>query len=238
MNIQVKVFTGNLDLGLLGGSDSKESTCNIGDSGLILRSGRSPGEGNGYHSSILAQRIPWTEEPSWLQSMGLQRVKYDWWTNTFTSSGISYTWKSFPKEAINEPWEINQYIKCRENNFKRDEGKNQHFKVTCEGSQRKNIVVSFFSPWSQAKHFNSSNLLRPLCDTTIFQSHQSTSHPIVITWQEFPQYYLPEYWRRVVYVTKVWLICNLKVRVVSVLQIFRIDNFNWSYSSNPVCQLL
>ena len=26
------------------------------------------------HSSILAQRIPWTEEPGGLQSMGLQRV--------------------------------------------------------------------------------------------------------------------------------------------------------------------
>ena len=29
------------------GSDSKESTCNAGDSGLIPGSGRSPGEGNG-----------------------------------------------------------------------------------------------------------------------------------------------------------------------------------------------
>ena len=48
MNIQVKVFIGNLDLGLLGGSDSKESACNARDPGLILRSGRSPGEGNGY----------------------------------------------------------------------------------------------------------------------------------------------------------------------------------------------
>ena len=27
------------------------------------------------HSSILAWRIPWTEEPGGLQSMGLQRVK-------------------------------------------------------------------------------------------------------------------------------------------------------------------
>jgi len=27
------------------------------------------------HSSILAQRIPWTEEPDLLQSMGLQRVR-------------------------------------------------------------------------------------------------------------------------------------------------------------------
>ena len=34
------------------------------------------------HSSILAWRIPWTEEPGELQSMGLQRVKHDWATNT------------------------------------------------------------------------------------------------------------------------------------------------------------
>ena len=32
------------------------------------------------HSSILAWRIPWTEEPGGLQSMGLQRVGYDWMT--------------------------------------------------------------------------------------------------------------------------------------------------------------
>ena len=29
------------------------------------------------HSSVLAWRIPWTEEPGELQSMGLQRVGYD-----------------------------------------------------------------------------------------------------------------------------------------------------------------
>ena len=29
------------------------------------------------HSSILAWKIPWTEEPSRLQSMGLQRVGHD-----------------------------------------------------------------------------------------------------------------------------------------------------------------
>ena len=33
-------------LGFPGGSDSKESTCNSGDLGLIPGSGRSPGEGN------------------------------------------------------------------------------------------------------------------------------------------------------------------------------------------------
>ena len=32
------------------------------------------------HSSIIAWKIPWTEEPRGLQSMGLQRVRHDWAT--------------------------------------------------------------------------------------------------------------------------------------------------------------
>ena len=38
----------------------KESTCNAGDVGSIPGSGRSLGDGNGTHVSILAWRIPWT----------------------------------------------------------------------------------------------------------------------------------------------------------------------------------
>ena len=34
-------------------------------------------EGMATHSSILAWRIPWTEEPGGLQSMGSQRVEHD-----------------------------------------------------------------------------------------------------------------------------------------------------------------
>ena len=49
---------------------------NAGDMGLIPGLGRSPGEGNGYHSSILAWRIPWKEEPGKLQPMGSQRVRH------------------------------------------------------------------------------------------------------------------------------------------------------------------
>ena len=37
------------------------------------------------HSSILAWRIPWTEEPGRLQSMGSPRVRLHWATNTHTS---------------------------------------------------------------------------------------------------------------------------------------------------------
>ena len=43
------------------------------------------------HSSILARRIPWTEEPGGLQSMGLQRVRHDWATNIFTLPYLSLT---------------------------------------------------------------------------------------------------------------------------------------------------
>ena len=42
------------------------------------------------HSSILVWRIPWTEEPDGLQSMGLQKVRHDWATNTFTSTLIKW----------------------------------------------------------------------------------------------------------------------------------------------------
>ena len=72
-------------MGFPGGSEDKESVCNLGDPGLILGSGRSPGEGNATQSSILAWRIPGTEEPGALQSTGLQRVKIEWAIFTFTS---------------------------------------------------------------------------------------------------------------------------------------------------------
>ena len=49
----------------------KNLPANSGDPGSIPESGRSSGEGNG-NSSIPAWRIPWTEEPGGLQSVGSQ----------------------------------------------------------------------------------------------------------------------------------------------------------------------
>ena len=49
----------------------------IRDVGLILGSGSSPEKGMATHSSILAWKIQWTEEPGGLQSMGSQRVQHD-----------------------------------------------------------------------------------------------------------------------------------------------------------------
>ena len=60
---------------------SEESACSVGsagDTGSISGSGRSLGGGHAIHSRILAWRIPRTEKPGRLQSVGLQRAGHDW----------------------------------------------------------------------------------------------------------------------------------------------------------------
>ena len=61
-------------------SNSPAKAGDVKDEDLIPGSGRSPVEGNATHSSILAWRIPWPEEPGWLQSVGTQRVEHDYVT--------------------------------------------------------------------------------------------------------------------------------------------------------------
>ena len=48
-------------------------------------------EGMATHSSILAWRIPWAEEPGGLQSMGSQRVRNDWVTDHTHTHTHTYT---------------------------------------------------------------------------------------------------------------------------------------------------
>ena len=66
-----------LKKGFPNGSYCKESVCNARDLSLIPRLGRSLEKGIATHSSILARRISWTDEPCRLQSMGLPRVRHD-----------------------------------------------------------------------------------------------------------------------------------------------------------------
>ena len=61
------------------------------------------------HCSILAWRIPWTEEPGRLQSMELQRVRRNWVTNTRPSlipSFVLSPWQNIcsEEEDINKHW--------------------------------------------------------------------------------------------------------------------------------------
>ena len=53
----------------------KKLPASAGDAGLIPGSGRSPGEGDATCSSILAWKIPWTEDSSGLQSLGSQKSR-------------------------------------------------------------------------------------------------------------------------------------------------------------------
>ena len=63
-------------MGFSGGSDGKESGCNVIPGSALEK-------GMAIPSSILAWEIPWTVEPGGLQSMGSPRVRHDWATNTF-----------------------------------------------------------------------------------------------------------------------------------------------------------
>ena len=64
-------------LGFPGSSDSKEFACNAGDRSSIPGLEDPLEKGKASHSSILAWRIPWTEKPGGLQSMGLQRAGHN-----------------------------------------------------------------------------------------------------------------------------------------------------------------
>ena len=68
-------------VGVSGGSvvkkKKKNSPANPGDLGPIPGLRRSLEEGMATHSSILAWRIPWTEEPGRLQIIGLQKDGHD-----------------------------------------------------------------------------------------------------------------------------------------------------------------
>ena len=65
------------------GAGSKEPHANAGETWVRSLGQEDPlEEGMATHSSILAWRIPRTEEPGGLQSMGSQRVRHDWATYT------------------------------------------------------------------------------------------------------------------------------------------------------------
>ena len=64
----------------------------------ISGSGTSPQEEMATHSSILAWRIPWTEEPGGLQSVGSQRVRH--WTHIHTSHSTGEeTWNDLTEDT-------------------------------------------------------------------------------------------------------------------------------------------
>ena len=55
------------------------------------------------HSTVLAWRIPWTQEPGGLQPMGSQRVRHDWATHTHTHT-INH--ESSQSDVLNAAWTL------------------------------------------------------------------------------------------------------------------------------------
>ena len=66
-----------MDRGFPGGSDGKEFVCNAGDQVRSLGWEDPLEEGMAIHSSIIAWRIPWTEEPGGLQSIGSPKIRHE-----------------------------------------------------------------------------------------------------------------------------------------------------------------
>ena len=60
-------------MGFTGGSDGKESACNMGDLGSIPGSGRSPGEGNGNPLQYSCLENPMHGEAWWATVHGIAK---------------------------------------------------------------------------------------------------------------------------------------------------------------------
>ena len=61
-------------------------------------------KGMATHSSILAWRIPWTEDPGRLQSLCSQRVRHDWATNTATTTQLCFPWQCQLEKNWGHSW--------------------------------------------------------------------------------------------------------------------------------------
>ena len=83
------------DLGLPRWCNGKESACQCKKCGFDPWVGQFPWRRKmAAHSSILAWKIPWTNEPGGLQSMGSWRVRHDWVKHTYTRfGGSNFLWK-------------------------------------------------------------------------------------------------------------------------------------------------
>ena len=58
-------------------------------------------KGMATNSSILAWRIPWTEEHGRLESLGTQKARHNWVINTFTLS------RGFPGRVVDKNLQVN-----------------------------------------------------------------------------------------------------------------------------------
>ena len=71
-------------------------------------------KGMAIHFSILAWRIPWTEEPGGRQSMRSQRVRHNRETNTHTACWLNWTATAHIYQRLeNQPQPLRTIVKCQ-----------------------------------------------------------------------------------------------------------------------------
>ena len=107
------------------------------------------------HSNILAWRIPWTAEPGKLQSMGWQRVRHHWATNTHTHKHTPIFWQPDANS-----WLIGKYLDAgkdwgqEKRGMTEDEivgwyhGLHRHESEQTPGDNEGQGSLACFSPWS------------------------------------------------------------------------------------------
>ena len=78
------------------------------------------------HSSILAWKIPWTEDPGRLQSVGSQRVGHDWVTSLHFHLSELAMWKSLDTSERQFWWKRKRHRTCLKRKL-RDIGNKRQF---------------------------------------------------------------------------------------------------------------
>ena len=76
-------------MGFPGGSDNKESACNLGDLGSIPGSGRSPGEGQGNPLQYSCLKNPMDEGERWATVHSVAKSQTQLSDLTFTLSSVA-----------------------------------------------------------------------------------------------------------------------------------------------------
>ena len=89
-----------------GGSDCKESAYKFGRPGFDLWVGKIPWRRRSRQPTpvFLPGESLWTKKPSWLQSMGLQRVGHDWATKNMGAERVLKNW-CFPTVVLEKTHE-------------------------------------------------------------------------------------------------------------------------------------
>ena len=95
----------------------------------ILKNNFQSGQGN---------PLPWTEEPGWLQSMGSQRIRHHWTTNTRCSTGSCFCRDTVPPQfsLFYRRWQESR------NSIKEYPGK-YRFHIISEFTNHKFLLINF-----------------------------------------------------------------------------------------------